>query len=41
MNLPGCAASPVPPLLPQGSPEPRFFFSKEVRMLFCKLWGFS
>lgn len=27
--------------LAQGTPEPRFFFSRDVRMLFCRLWGFS
>lgn len=38
---PCCPVSLMLPLLPQGDPEPLFFFSKEVRILFCKLWGFS
>lgn len=39
--LPCCPVSVMLPLLPQGDPEPLFFFSKDVRKLFCKLWGFS
>ena len=27
--------------LAQDTPEPRFFFSRDVRILFCRLWGFS
>ena len=27
--------------LAQETPEPRFFFSRDVLTLFCRLWGFS
>lgn len=40
-TLPHSPCAVVSGRLAQETPEPRFFFSRDVLTLFCRLWGFS